>query len=282
MREDGELCLESLHKLVEFHVQSGTAALVLAGTSGESPTLMAEERRQLLAAAVAAASGRIPIIAGTGTGDTRQSIALTQDAEQTGAQACMLVVPPYSKPEQEGLYRHFAAIADATELPVMLYNVAHRTACDLLPETVLRLASHPRIGALKESFGAERFGHLTQLLADELRAGFRLYSGTDELTLESMRAGAHGVVSVAANVLPREVASMVAHQASGKADEAQRLDERMAGMYAALFQESNPIPVKWALCEMGLIPPGIRLPLTEAKPETQKELSRVLAGHKSV
>lgn len=280
--QGGDLCKQSLRKLIEFHIQSGTAGLVLAGTTGESSTLTPAERRKLLEEAVAAADGRIAIIAGTGTADTRQSIELTQDAQRRGVQACMLVVPAYSRPTQEGLYRHFTAIADATELPVMLYNVSHRTACDLQPQTVARLASHERIASLKESFGAERFRQLHSLLDEAIQAGFCLYSGTDELTLEAMQEGAHGVVSVVANVLPAKVAEMVSCKAQGDDTAAARLHQEMSELNTALFAESNPIPVKWALSQMGLIPPGIRLPLTEPTEQTQGELLRVLQGLKVV
>ena len=278
MRTDGSLCLKTVERLVEFHCENGTDGLVLAGTTGESCTLLAEERQQLIATGVRAANGALPIIAGTGTSDTATSIELSLQAQAEGADACMLAVPAYNRPPQEGLYRHFTAIADAISVPVMLYNVPHRTACDLQTQTVHRLSAHPRILALKDSLGAERFGELSQQLQSEVAAGFRLYSGSDDLLLESLDAGATGIVSVSANLVPAQVREVCSLHVAGKRDEAAEAHERLLPLHRALFVESSPIAVKWAMQQTGLLDgaDGIRLPLVPASDITRGELSPLL------
>lgn len=280
MRADGSLCFESLQRLIEFHIQSGTAAVVLAGTTGESVTLSLEERSQLLQSAISTANGRIPVIAGTGTSDCRQSIEFSRQAEAEGADACMLVTPPYNRPSQEGMYRHFIAVADSVSLPVMLYNVPHRTACDLLPATVARLAQHPQIVAHKESLGGARFVELTKQLEDAGATHFKLYAGTDELLIETLDAGACGIVSVSANLVPTKIASICSLYADGKRNAATTLHEELMPLHQALFCEPSPTATKWALMRIGLIPKaeGIRLPLLPANEKTRRELLPLLAS----
>ena len=279
MRDDGSLCLTTLQKLVEFHCQSGTAALVISGTTGESATLTADERRTLVRTCVRAASGKLKVIAGTGTSCTKETTALSLQAEAEGADACMLVVPSYNRPPQDGLYRHFSTVADALSGPAMLYNVPHRTACDLLPETVLRLSEHPRIFALKESLGGDRFAQLRRLLATQIAAGFKLYAGSDDLLLECLHQGADGIVSVTANLIPDKISSLCALYATGKKDQADKLHTQLLPLHTALFRESNPIAVKWALQHINLLPEtsGIRLPLLPAAESTRRELSPLMS-----
>lgn len=259
MSVEGEVDGEALERLVDLHVQSGTAAIVAVGTTGESATLDEAEHCDVLSRTVAAAAGRIPVIAGTGANSTTEAIRLTQCAADTGADAALLVTPYYNKPTQAGLIAHYRCIADAVDIPQILYNVPGRTACDLLPATACELASHPRIIGLKDATG-----DLTRVA--ELRAGcgpdFAIYSGDDATGCELMLRGGDGVISVTNNVAPALMAQLCQAALAGQRDQALALNARLDPLHRNLFVESNPIPVKWALHEMGLIGTGIRLPLT--------------------
>ena len=259
MQVDGSVDESSLRALVDWHVEQGTDAIVAVGTSGESATLDEDEHCRVIKQVIEFAAGRIPIIAGTGANSTREAVALTQCAAQAGADACLLVTPYYNKPTQEGLYQHHKAIAEAVDIPQLLYNVPGRTACDMLPETVARLSTIPHIVGIKEATGnLQRVPLLRQLCGED----FVLLSGDDATTREFVLRGGQGCISVTANVAPAAMHQMVAAALRGDAAEAERIDQALAALHKALFLESNPIPVKWALEEMGRIPPGLRLPLT--------------------
>ncbi|MDJ0709875.1 MAG: 4-hydroxy-tetrahydrodipicolinate synthase [Woeseiaceae bacterium] len=249
----------SLKRLVDFHVEQGSNALVVAGTTGESPTLERAEHIELVGRTIEIADGRIPVIAGTGSNSTSQSIELSLAVADPRIAAYMAVVPYYNKPTQEGLFRHYTAIADAIDKPLLMYNVPGRTVADMLPETIGRLATHENIFGLKEATGdMARLKQIRELVSED----FRLYSGDDFTLRPFIEQGGHGVVTVSGNVAPRQVATLCELASAGKADEAQQLDVTLQPLNKALFIESNPIPVKWALGEMGLIEPHIRLPLT--------------------
>lgn len=249
----------ALERLVEFHVAAGTDGLVIAGTTGESATLEKGEHAELIHRAVEIVRGRLPVIAGTGSNSTRQTIDLSLAVGKADIDAYLLVVPYYNKPVQEGIYRHFTAIAEAVDKPIMLYNVPGRTVADMLPDTVARLATNPRIFGIKEATGdMERLRQIRSRVPED----FRLYSGDDFTTREFIELGGHGVVTVTGNVAPQLMADMCRAQLDGDSIRAKGLDARLQPLNTALFLESNPIPVKWALAEMGLIPGGIRLPLT--------------------
>jgi 4-hydroxy-tetrahydrodipicolinate synthase len=258
MREDGSIDHEALERLVERQVLAGTAAIVSVGTTGESSTLSVEEHTDVIRHTIDVVAGRVPVIAGTGANNTDEAIHLTKTAAAAGADGALLVTPYYNKPPQEGLYRHFKKVAEAVDIPQYLYNVPGRTACDMLPSTVERLAEVPNIVGLKEAKGdLDRVRDLVALgLTD-----FALYSGDDATARASMLAGFHGDISVTANVAPEQMARMCKAAISGDDEEAAAIDADLAGLHRALFAEPNPIPVKWALAEMGLMPGGIRLPL---------------------
>lgn len=259
MRVDGAVDHESLARLVEWHATEGTDALVVVGTTGESPTLSEDEAAAVVATCVRAARGRLPVVAGTGSNSTARAIALTQGAKAAGAVAALSVVPYYNRPTQEGMYLHFSAIAAAGGLPVILYNVPGRTVADLLPETVARLSRVAGIVGIKEATGeVSRIGRILAAAAP----GFEIYSGDDATAREAMLAGACGVISVTANLAPGTMHRMCAAALADHAEQARALDESLAGLHRDLFCEANPIPAKWALWRMGRIPPGIRLPLT--------------------
>ncbi len=263
MREDGSLDLAALERLVDFHIDHGTDAIVVVGTTGESPTLDMDEHCEVIRLAVQYARGRVPVIAGTGANSTTEAIELTQCAEKAGADACLLVTPYYNKPTQEGLYRHHRAIAEAVPIPQILYNVPGRTCCDMLPETVERLAGISNIVGIKEATGkVERVREIRERCGER----FDIYSGEDIIALESMLVGACGVISVTANVAPRLMHQMCTAARARKVEEARAIDRQLLGLHKNLFVETNPIPVKWALKEMGLIENGIRLPLTPLDP----------------
>ncbi len=259
MHADEGLDAEGLARLVEFHIEQGTDAIVAVGTTGESATLDEKEHCKVIRQVVEFARGRVPVIAGTGANSTREAIDLTRCAMEGGADACLLVTPYYNKPTQEGLYRHHKAVAEAVPIPQILYNVPGRTAVDMLPETVERLAAVPNIVGLKEATGnLERARDILKRCGDRLD----LYSGDDATAMEFMLLGGKGVISVTANVAPRAMHDLCVAAMAGQRAEAAAIDARLAGLHETLFVEANPIPVKWALYEMGLIPPGIRLPLT--------------------
>ena len=249
----------SLKRLIDFHVDKGTDGLVIAGTTGESATLTRSEHIELVGRAIEIAAGRLPIVAGTGSNSTAQTIELSLAVADPGIAAYLVVVPYYNKPTQEGLYRHFTAVADAVEKPVMMYNVPGRTVADMLPDTVARLAKHDNIFAIKEATGnMERLQQIRALVEDS----FRLYSGDDFTVLPFIEQGGHGVVTVSGNVAPEQVARLCQLALAGRHDEAAELDKTLQPLNKALFVESNPIPVKWSVSEMGLMAPHIRLPLT--------------------
>lgn len=258
MRADGTLDYEALARLVEFHIENGTDAIISVGTTGESATLDFEEHIRVVQRTVELVKGRIPVIAGTGANSTTEALHLTQRSMEAGADACLLVTPYYNKPTQEGLYRHYKLIADRVAIPQILYNVPGRTACDLKPETVERLADIPNIVGIKEASTLERIQELVR------RCGERLdvYSGDDGIAAEAILSGAKGVISVTANVAPGLMHEMSVAALAGDRTQTEAVNGRLIELHKALFLESNPIPVKWAVHRLGLIPPGIRLPLT--------------------
>ncbi|MGI9212215.1 MAG: 4-hydroxy-tetrahydrodipicolinate synthase [Methylococcaceae bacterium] len=259
MNPDGGVDVGSLNRLIEFHIEQGSDAIVAVGTTGESATLNEDEHCELIRLTVAQVAGRVPVIAGTGANATAEAIHLTRRAHELGADACLLVTPYYNKPTQEGLFRHYQAVADAVSIPQILYNVPGRTACDLLPATVSRLSTHPNIVGIKEATG-----HLSRLHEIKHLCGpdFLLYSGDDATACAFCLQGGHGVISVTANVAPRLMSEMIRLARAGDEAGALRVDSQLAALHQDLFIESNPIPVKWAMQQMGLIPSGIRLPLT--------------------
>jgi 4-hydroxy-tetrahydrodipicolinate synthase len=259
MLADGALDLPRLKALIDWHVAEGTDGIVIVGTTGESPTVDVEEHGRLIAAAVQYCAGRVPVIAGTGGNSTKEAIALTEFAKKAGADYALSVVPYYNKPTQEGLYQHFKAIAEATDIPVILYNVPSRTVADLSNETVVRLSQVKGIVGIKEATGSvER----VQDLFKRVRKDFLVFSGDDMTCLSYMLLGGHGVISVTANVAPRLMHEMCVAARGGKIAQAVAINDRLLGLHKNLFLESNPIPVKWALGRMGRIAEGIRLPLT--------------------
>lgn len=273
MLANGEIDKSALERLVEFHIENGTDALVPTGTTGESPTLRTPEHIEYLREVVGLARGRVPVIAGTGSNSTTQSLELTQAAVDTGVDGFLLVAPYYNKPPQEGLYQHFRAIAEAVSLPIVLYNVPGRTASDLLPETVERLSRISNIVGIKEASNElSRVPDLRTRCGDE----FGLYSGEDANAMEFVLAGGDGTVSVTANVAPRLMHEMIAAARKGDRPEAETLDGKLRPLHKGLFTQTNPIPVKWALARMGLIGDGIRLPMVPLAESHQPEVRAAL------
>jgi len=266
MMETGALDTASLRKLVEFHLEQGTDAIVAVGTTGESATLDEEEHCEVIRLVVEQVRGRVPVIAGTGANATSEAITLTRKAKKAGADACLLVTPYYNKPTQEGLYLHYKAVAEAVAIPQILYNVPGRTACDLLPETAARLSEVPNIIGIKEATGnLDRLAEILKLA----KPGFLLYSGDDATACEFCLRGGKGVISVTANVAPRLMHDMCAAAIAGERSAAEAIDAKLQGLHKELFIESNPIPAKWAVQQMGLIARGIRLPLTWLTPDCE-------------
>lgn len=259
MHDDGSLDWAALAALVEWHIEQGTHAIVAVGTTGESATLDCDEHIAVIRSVVNQVRGRVPVIAGTGANSTREAIELTQAAKDAKADACLLVTPYYNKPTQEGLFLHHKAIAEAVAIPQILYNVPGRTACDMLPDTALRLSRIANIVGIKDATGDLERARTLIGQADE---NFFVYSGDDETAVELILLGGKGDISVTANVAPKLVAQMNALALEGKAEEARAINEKLMPVHGAMFVEANPIPVKWALAEMGRIPRGIRLPLT--------------------
>ena len=259
MRVDGSVDSDCLRKLVEFHVNSGTDGIVAVGTTGESATLSVEEHCDVIRQVVEEVDGRISVIAGTGANSTTEAIELSQYAKDLGVDAVLLVTPYYNRPTQEGLYLHYKAIAEAVDIPQILYNVPSRTACDLLPETVARLSNIKNIIGIKEATGdISRIQQINDLCEIPLE----IYTGEDANTAEFILAGGQGVISVTANVAPALMSEMCHAALDGNAVRTRQIDAELALLHKALFVEANPIPVKWALTEMGLISKGIRLPMT--------------------
>ena len=259
MGEDGAVDSEALDRLIEFHLENGTDGIVAVGTTGESATLDEREHCEVIRKVVERVAGRCPVIAGTGANSTREAIDLTRCAMEAGADACLLVTPYYNKPTQEGLYLHHKAVAEAVPVPQILYNVPGRTACDMLPETVERLSAISNIVGIKEATGnLDRAREILSRCGDAID----LYSGDDATCMELMLAGGKGVISVTSNVAPRMMHEMCAAAIAGNREAAEAINARLAKLHERLFLEANPIPVKWAVAEMGLISTGIRLPLT--------------------
>lgn len=274
MHEDGSLDWEAYRALIEFHIAQQTDGLVVVGTTGESPTVDFDEHRRLIEEAVKTAGGRVPVIAGTGANSTREAIELTEAAKKAGADACLLVAPYYNKPGQEGLYRHYRAVAEAVDIPQILYNVPGRTASDIANDTALRLAQIPNIVGIKDATGNLQRGTDLILRAPE---GFAVYSGDDASGLALMLLGGHGVISVTANVAPRLMHEMCVAAFEGRLAEARAINARLFALHDKLFVEANPIPVKWCVAQMGLIKPGIRLPLTPLSPTHHDTLRAAMA-----
>lgn len=275
---EGSLDRESLRSLIEFHIENQTDAIVVAGTTGESPTLTYEEHELLIELAVEYANKRIPIIAGTGANSTHEAIALTKFAEKVGADASLQVVPYYNRPTQEGIYQHFKAIAEETNIPLILYNIPSRTGVDMLPETFARLhADFPNVIGIKEATGnVARVSETISLTSEEIL----ILSGDDALTLPMMAVGAKGVISVANNLIPREIAHMCRLALEGKFDQAREIHNRYWDLFKVLFIETNPIPVKTAARMMGLIKDDeLRLPLYKMSEKNREKLAEVLKRH---
>ena len=259
MLADGSLDIPGLKSLIDWHIAEGTDGIVIVGTTGESPTVDVDEHCSLIEAAIAAAKGRVPVIAGTGGNSTREAIELTKFAKKAGAAYALSVVPYYNKPTQEGLYRHFRAIAESCDIPVILYNVPSRTVADLANDTVIRLSQVPNIAGIKEATSSVE--RVTDLMR-RVRKGFLVFSGDDITALSYIFLGAHGVISVTANVAPRLMHEMCAAARAGDGARAIAINNKLLPLHKNLFLETNPIPVKWALNRMGRIAEGIRLPLT--------------------
>lgn len=275
MQADGAVDYGAWDRLLDYHVAEGTDALVVGGTTGESPTLEEAELAQLVRRAKDRVGDRLPVIAGSGSNCTRKAIALSKAMAEAGADGLLVVTPYYNKPTQDGLFRHFTAIADAVDCPIVLYNVPGRTACDMLPETVVRLSRHPRIVGIKEATGDLS---RAEVILGQSPVGFLLLSGDDPTAAELMKRGACGVISVTANVAPRAVHDLCAAALSGNHALAAQINEKLMPLHLAMFVEANPIPVKWAVSRLGLIGPGIRLPLT---PLSERLEDDVLAAMKA-
>ena len=274
MQVDGSVDYQSLANLVEFHIENNTSAIVSMGTTGESATLNMPEHCEVIARTVEMVKGRIPVIAGTGANSTSEAIELTRCAQQGGADACLLVTPYYNKPPQRGLYAHYKKIAETVDIPQILYNVPGRTACDLLPETVKQLSEINNIVGLKDATGdLDRLAETQALLGD---VDFSLFSGDDETGTEFMLRGGHGVISVTNNIAPKAMAAMCEAALAGNRELAESINQPLTGLHSRLFLESSPIPVKWALSEMKLIPPGIRLPLVTLAQEHHQPLREAM------
>ena len=260
MLPDGAIDYPAFSRLIDWHIDSGTDAIVVVGTTGESPTLTEQEHCDVIEYCVKQVNKRIPVVAGTGSNSTREAIYYTEAARDVGADACLIVVPYYNKPSQEGMYQHFRLIAESVDIPQILYNVPSRTGCDLLPETVDRLADVDNIVGIKEATGdLDRAKHVISLCADRIT----VLSGDDATALDLILAGGKGNISVTANVAPAQMHEMCRLALAGEREKASLLNARLAGLHNALFLEANPVPVKWALHELGYIERGIRLPLVE-------------------
>lgn len=267
MHAAGELDLERFRALIDFHVAQGTDGIVVAGTTGESPTVDFDEHHLLIRTAVEHAAGRVPVIAGTGANSTREAIDLSIYAKDAGADASLSVVPYYNKPTQEGLYQHFRAVAEAVDIPQILYNVPSRTVADITNDTALRLAQIPNIIGIKDATGD--IGRGSDLLR-RAPSGFSIYSGDDASALAMLLLGGHGVISVTANVAPKLMHAMCVAAFAGDLVSVRAINSELLGLHLHLFVEANPIPVKWALAQMGLIGPSLRLPLTPLSEQYQQ------------
>ena len=273
MHPDGSVDFDSLSKLLELHIESGTSAIISMGTTGESATLDEKEHCEVIRRTVDMVNNRIPVIAGTGANSTTEAISLTRCAMEAGADACLLVTPYYNKPTQEGLYQHHKLIAETVPVPQILYNVPGRTACDMLPETIERLSKVSNIIGVKEATGdLSRLTSIRELCGDN----FDVYSGDDATGMEFMLMGGNGVISVTNNVAPAAMAQLCEAALQGDRKKAEELNQPLMALHNDLFVEANPIPVKWALHEMGLIPAGIRLPLTPLSEQYHETLRQAM------
>ena len=273
MRANGALDLDAWDRVLDFHLQAGSDGVVVGGTTGESPVLEVDELEELVRRACRRLGSRVPVIAASGTNSTAKSVSMSKRTAEAGADALLVVTPYYNRPTQEGLVRHFTAIVDAVTVPLILYNVPSRTACDLLPATAVRLSEHPRIVGIKEATGE------VSRVAETLRSarpGFFVLSGDDATAAELMKAGGAGVISVTANVAPKQMHELCAAALAGDHDRAAQLDARLRPLHDALFVEANPIPVKWCVARLGLIEPAIRLPLTPLSTERHAELETAM------
>jgi 4-hydroxy-tetrahydrodipicolinate synthase len=273
MLEDGTIDKPALNELVEWHIQAKTTAIIAAGTTGESATLEPDEQFELVSLIVKKAAGRIPVIAGAGTNSTQSTLKLAANAERAGADACLIVTPYYNKPTQHGLYEHYKTIAEKTSLPVILYNVPGRTACDILPETVERLSKVKNIIGIKEATG--KMDRLREII-QRCDKSFEIYSGDDATGLELILNGGHGVISVTANVAPEKMAEMCHAALTGDHSLAKKINAELDLLHHRLFLESNPIPTKWALHTMGKIRSGIRLPLLPLDSKYHQEVKEAM------
>ncbi len=273
MTEDGQVDYDALSDVIEFHIENQTDGIVSVGTTGESATLNTQEHCQVIRYTIEKVAGRVPVMAGTGANSTSEAIELTRCAKEAGADACLLVTPYYNKPTQEGLYLHHKAIAEAVDIPQMLYNVPGRTACDMLNDTVVRLSEIPNIIGIKDATG-----DLSRLddLKGRVSADFDLFSGDDGTAVEFILRGGHGGISVTANVAPKSVHDAYEAALQGDAERAQAIDAPLAALHSKLFLEANPIPVKWAMHRMGRMTKGIRLPLTVLSTQYQPEIEDAL------
>lgn len=273
MFEDGSIDETSLRRLVDHHIQQQTDAIVAVGTTGESATLNHDEHCEVIRIVVEQAAKRVPVIGGTGSNSTAEAIDYTRCAQQAGADACLLVTPYYNKPTQEGLYRHYKKIAETVAIPQLLYNVPGRTACDMLPATVKRLAQIDNIVGIKEAVGdMQRIRELVALASDK----FAIYSGDDATAMELILMGGKGTISVTANVAPKAMHEMCMLALKGDRVGAEAINQRLMGLHKQLFIEPNPIPVKWAVHTQGLIPPGIRLPLLPLSNSCQEAVRQAM------
>jgi len=274
MLEDGRLDYPRFRSLIDWHIAQGTSAIVVVGTTGESPTVDFDEHKELIRVAVEHSAGRLPIIAGTGGNSTTEAIELSESAKKAGATASLSVVPYYNKPMQEGMYRHFRRIAETVELPMILYNVPSRTVADISNDTVLRLAQLPGVIGIKDATSNMERG--TDLIRRAPR-NFAVYSGDDAAALPLMALGGHGVISVTANVAPRAMAEMCSAALVGDIKKAREINLRLLGLHQKLFIETSPSPVKWAMAQMGLIEPGLRLPLVPLSERSFEPVREALA-----
>ncbi|KEA62046.1 4-hydroxy-tetrahydrodipicolinate synthase [Marinobacterium lacunae] len=273
MHANGDVDWDALDRLVDLHLEKGTAAIGAVGTTGESATLDYDEHLEVIKRTVERVAGRVPVVAGTGANSTREAIEMTQRAKSVGADYSLLVTPYYNRPTQEGMYQHFRAIADAVDIPQILYNVPSRTGCDMKPETVFRLADHPNIVGIKEATGDLQ---RARELIGNVPSDFAVYSGDDATAIELILLGGQGNISVTANVAPGQMAELCRLGLEGKAEEARALQQTLMPLHTKLFVEPNPIPVKWAMYEMGLIERGIRLPLTVLAEQFHEEVRNAL------
>lgn len=273
MNHDGTIAKKALHDLIEWQISSKTDAIIVAGTTGESPTLTDLEKIDLIESVVKQVNKRVPVIAGTGSNSTQHTAELTEAAKKAGADASLIVTPYYNKPPQNGLYEHYKFVAEQTDFPIILYNVPGRTACDLLPETIERLATFKNIIGVKEATG--KIERATEIL-NRCGTTFAIYSGDDATAMDLMFLGAQGVISVTANVAPVEMHALCEAALSGNKEKAAQINTKLMPLHVKLFLEANPIPTKWVLHEMGLIPNGLRLPLLPLDEKFHQELKEAM------